>query len=478
MKKDIKFFFFKQKTAYEMRISDWSSDVCSSDLQFTASGEPVPTTRPFERVYFDGTELRQIATLGDDLKVAGSKLKLVYGFDDYTQFAMPPVTFPDAYREEMSVEAIVRMMTPPTELTEEMLEEEPWAAWAFGTPTTIVPDNDRTLIPPGYIPALAELGPEVELPETYHSDAKAKIEAFHKWIKGRLREMPGTVYGRSRYKNIKYDPVADAELSVFQFRRIIAQLFWEHNTTPRDDLGGRSPLALLKSYMLAKGGPVIDDPGHVRRMLSKAHPKKVLLTTNGVEFDGIRYRSDEITDLLSDNLASTPMGDRLEGTAKCLVDIRTFEGDLDTIEVHNRVRKSFVTLYSTQPTYTSGLSRWEHAEYGRLARLRNEEFKTEEQRCRSRLKSLDVIDKEAPKLAFKSRAKLAALRDSEQVRILSGARARNGIAKCPGVSPHISGASFGDLRRSPESPPPGPRSEERRVGKRLVSTLRTRWSPL
>src|SRR3546814_12025621 len=27
------FFFFKQKTAYEMRISDWSSDVCSSDLE-------------------------------------------------------------------------------------------------------------------------------------------------------------------------------------------------------------------------------------------------------------------------------------------------------------------------------------------------------------------------------------------------------------------------------------------------------------
>src|SRR3546814_802635 len=30
--KDVRFFFFKQKTAYEMRISDWSSDVCSSDL--------------------------------------------------------------------------------------------------------------------------------------------------------------------------------------------------------------------------------------------------------------------------------------------------------------------------------------------------------------------------------------------------------------------------------------------------------------
>src|SRR3546814_18647934 len=30
------FFFFKQKTAYEMRISDWSSDVCSSDLPSTS----------------------------------------------------------------------------------------------------------------------------------------------------------------------------------------------------------------------------------------------------------------------------------------------------------------------------------------------------------------------------------------------------------------------------------------------------------
>src|SRR3546814_4216063 len=36
------FFFFKQKTAYEMRISDWSSDVCSSDLLFIAITERRP----------------------------------------------------------------------------------------------------------------------------------------------------------------------------------------------------------------------------------------------------------------------------------------------------------------------------------------------------------------------------------------------------------------------------------------------------
>src|SRR3546814_3920271 len=38
------FFFFKQKTAYEMRISDWSSDVCSSDLKVQQLGELVTST--------------------------------------------------------------------------------------------------------------------------------------------------------------------------------------------------------------------------------------------------------------------------------------------------------------------------------------------------------------------------------------------------------------------------------------------------
>src|SRR3546814_20625866 len=39
------FFFFKQKTAYEMRISDWSSDMCSSDLvvPLGLSGQATPT---------------------------------------------------------------------------------------------------------------------------------------------------------------------------------------------------------------------------------------------------------------------------------------------------------------------------------------------------------------------------------------------------------------------------------------------------
>src|SRR3546814_17593084 len=52
------FFFFKQKTAYEMRISDWSSDVCSSYLGVSAVSDPVNLS------YEEFTEARPSASRG------------------------------------------------------------------------------------------------------------------------------------------------------------------------------------------------------------------------------------------------------------------------------------------------------------------------------------------------------------------------------------------------------------------------------
>src|SRR3546814_15655475 len=51
-------FFFKQKTAYEMRISDWSSDVCSSDLHNVGRGALVTTVNGCDG---EVTPVREIA---------------------------------------------------------------------------------------------------------------------------------------------------------------------------------------------------------------------------------------------------------------------------------------------------------------------------------------------------------------------------------------------------------------------------------
>src|SRR3546814_1619095 len=85
------FFFFKQKTAYEMRISDWSSDVCSSDLRAamvaaTMHAQATPIGRIAAAVEFPiQPTLEALATLdaavdGRSARERGtpSKLKILY----------------------------------------------------------------------------------------------------------------------------------------------------------------------------------------------------------------------------------------------------------------------------------------------------------------------------------------------------------------------------------------------------------------
>src|SRR3546814_7217764 len=59
------FFFFKQKTAYDLRISDWSSDVCSSDLQLGLRYCAALTESPG-----DGTRLARERASDTDVVVA------------------------------------------------------------------------------------------------------------------------------------------------------------------------------------------------------------------------------------------------------------------------------------------------------------------------------------------------------------------------------------------------------------------------
>src|SRR3546814_4787308 len=53
------YFFFKEKTAYEMRISDWSSDVCSSDLAQEARTNMLNAMSPEDRAAFLANEERE-----------------------------------------------------------------------------------------------------------------------------------------------------------------------------------------------------------------------------------------------------------------------------------------------------------------------------------------------------------------------------------------------------------------------------------
>src|SRR3546814_7731233 len=70
------FFFFKQKTAYEMRISDWSSDVCSSDLEHTVAANALDHDEMLETLEIhqhDGRTLHQFQLVDGDPETFGAK---------------------------------------------------------------------------------------------------------------------------------------------------------------------------------------------------------------------------------------------------------------------------------------------------------------------------------------------------------------------------------------------------------------------
>src|SRR3546814_8077628 len=79
---DVGVFFFKQKTAYEMRISDWSSDVCSSDLlAWWETGTHSMYTG--QRARSDSAE----RLLFEDVKAVTTAFLVAYGFYDEEAFA-------------------------------------------------------------------------------------------------------------------------------------------------------------------------------------------------------------------------------------------------------------------------------------------------------------------------------------------------------------------------------------------------------
>src|SRR3546814_3231852 len=102
------FFFFKQKTAYELRISDWSSDVCSSDLDAL----PVPVMVGKTILIASGSNGKFVSRL--DLEVAGGAVK-------GHRYRLIPV-FSDVIAPDPEVAGVIDRLRAPYE--DELRSEE------------------------------------------------------------------------------------------------------------------------------------------------------------------------------------------------------------------------------------------------------------------------------------------------------------------------------------------------------------------
>ncbi|MHB9879007.1 hypothetical protein ACSMXM_05005 [Pacificimonas sp. ICDLI1SI03] len=221
-----------------------------ANKRFVANGEPLEVTRPFERVYMDGTEYEHATTYSDQWAELAGKMKGVCAMDVFSLFKWPHALFCGPYRPEMSIRALLAVMTPRVTSAED-IEADPLGL-IYGIPSLIMYDNDFAMLPPTLVPSLATIA-ITELAAAYHHNAKNHLEASFRFEKKRLREIKGRILVPRHKRDIRIDPLKQADMTRAQYADRIeeARLLW--NRTPKKCLNDRSPDDLMLEYLRKVG---------------------------------------------------------------------------------------------------------------------------------------------------------------------------------------------------------------------------------
>ena len=409
--------------------------------QFEGSGETIAADRVLEICFMDATTLEQVIVFDHDWKLPAGKVPIVVLLDCKSHVVLGFHCYAGPNRSEMSTEAILNCMSP-SDVPPEMLHDYPDLANLFGRPAAILPDNEKALIAPSSIAGLNDAGISVLMPPVGMPTAKAAVERFFRSLKIVLAQIPGTIIDPKLAKDLDYDGVGSAVLTLPQLRNIVAQVVAAYNTSESDGLGGKSPLEMWMQHVRSRVTPPFEDMAYIRRTLGRT--MTALLTKDGIELDRVRYRDAKSVELLLNHMGNSAArrSQRKDGSATVQVKVRRNDCNIDTIDVFDTLTNSYVTLPSTQPEYTDKLSLWEHNEFTKHANRRNEEFRSQEGRLASRIKTFKMIDKWAPELGYQQRRDIASLYVSNQVDDLCGGAQPRRLPSDALVVPQITGDQF------------------------------------
>lgn len=389
-----------------------------ADRLYRGSGETLVVNDLLDVVLMDATTLEQTIVFDEDWQLPACKVRIVVLMCARSHAIVGWHVYAGPNRGETSIEAVIASMSPP-DVDEEALRDMPVLGWIFGKGRAILPDNEKALIAPSTIDSFNEVGIDILMPPTEMPTAKAALERFFRFLKQALAQLPGTIVDPKRAKEMGYDPVGPA-LTLAQIRKVVASVVTQHNISPSKGLDGQSPALVWERLSHTRATPIFEDVARIRRVLGRT--VTVLLTRDGIEHNGIRYRDAEMVQRLLDNMSATQAkrGQRKDGSITIEVKGRISPGNLDVMQVYDTLMEEWVELPSTQPLYTDRLSEWEHKEFTRQAKRRNEAFSSEKQRLASKVRTMRLVDELAPKLPFQQRRDMAALYQSQQVERLAG----------------------------------------------------------
>lgn len=358
---------------------------------------------PLQVVEIDHTKL-DVIVLDTKRKVPLGRPWITVAIDRYSRMVVGVyISFipPGAYSVMQCLKNVIQTKDWLKRKYPEVAKEWP----CFGRPATIVVDNGRDFHSRALLEACQALGIDIQYCPAFMPNFKAKIERWFGTLGTCLvHTLPGTTMSNSKARGF-YESAKNAVATLEDMRVLI--LKWivdDYSQNPHEEIGC-PPVVKWKEGV--ESHPV-DLPARVNQLdslLNLVFDRK--LTRRGIEFEKILYSTKNP---IFRRLLNRP---DLPNTVK----VRVNPNDLSHVIVEDWVTGELISVPSTRPDYTDGLSLGEHRMLGKKVRERLADYKRDSVDHRAEVRQFfrDAVIELEKKKAVKSRKKRAVREEDERL---------------------------------------------------------------
>lgn len=278
---------------------------------------------------------------------------------------------------------------------------------AFGVPRTILADNAWENTGSSLLDACTDFAISIEWAPVRSPQYKGILERFFSRLDDQLAHfLPGSIVDKPHaLAAARIDPHADAAVSLAKLDELISQYLVDVYSWDRHEGIDGIPLKVWRDAVSKDGIELahnLADVDHAMGTLVRGRT----LSREGIVFKGLVYRSPAVDGLLADNIRLQTASLR-RGTLE--VKFKYHPEDLSRIFVWNELRGHYVALPCVQASYASGLSERVHTELERQKTENDNDFVSEEERCRRKATLMRNIQDAYPQQSLAERKRRARL---------------------------------------------------------------------
>lgn len=361
--------------------------------RYVGSGPAREAKRPLDVVMIDATVMDSFVIVDPDSGNILGRPTLLVAIDVCTRMILAIfITFepPSVYAV---MNCIKNVLTPKEYIVAQKFPDLRKPFVAFGRPVLFILDNGLENVGSSMQDALLDLGINVEWAPVKTPEFKVYVERFFGTLNtGLLHKLPGGVPAPPKeLRERDIDPRKQACMTLNRLEELVLQFILEvyqyRHHRGIDDV----PLMRWEKLTRLHGIDHLDD---LRRIDDACgYVKKANLTRDGIKVEGLRFHDrDIVTGLLADMLPSAPRGRRRKPSNSVPVKIKFDPADISEIRVWNSHTHTYEALPNVQQRYSKGMSIWFHRVLKKIARQEEEEFVSESDRVKARVRLTRSIE--------------------------------------------------------------------------------------